>query len=418
MATFHCHVRSGKACKSAGTRHLDYIMGDGKYADKKDVVYCEDGNLPNFANCGKDLFSLADKNERSNGRSFRGLTIAIPNEAGDPVAWSRNLVHAIVDGQAYSFAVHLKNNNPHLHLMFSERTNNRTLQPEKYFSRVNKKIRAYTEKTWLKKTKQKYLGHIRLVAPDYVPAMTGGKEKQFSPSQPEQIAGVQSERIYPRLLAQEKALHQEILQHTNQGELKMNHNKLLNASTHASVDEGLGNIYGEMSGMVGVVENADDDPLQSKYQYRLARQIYEGFSVYGLTYCHMRNPNYVYMCFADKSKIYDHGDRLVAHAGTVEDNAQRIIELARIKKWKSVRLMGSMAFVEMAMRNAHAAGLDVSPIDSEQLELWNRILQMKPHPLLSRLFLMLCLFLHRWLALVQSSQNVMPVLIRQNVDGV
>jgi hypothetical protein len=380
MATFHCHARSGKACKGAGARHCDYILGEGKYADKSEVVYCEHGNLPVFANCGKRFFALADQNERSNGRSYRGLTIAIPVEAADPVAWSRQLVHAIAGDQAFSFSVHLKERNPHLHLMLSERTNSRNLPPQKYFSRANKKIRAYTEKSWLKKVKAKYLEHIRTVAPTYTPAMAGGRERQFSPSQPDKIAGAQAERILPKLLELAKAFQAKEGRHIKQEEHKMTNEKskaknteLLKAPEAAPVED-LSAIYGCDVEEWGGIENADPRPADdTAYQYRLAQQKYEGFRIRGLTYCRMGNPKYVVLWFADKSKIIDSGNTLTASAGTAKENAQRLIELARLKKWQSVRLSGSVAFVEAAMRSADAAGLEVSPGDEAQRRLWERI---------------------------------------------
>ena len=378
MATFHCHSSSGKSCKGAGARHCDYIEGDGKYADKKDVVYCEDGNLPAFAKSAKELFTAADKNERLNGRSYRGLTIAIPKEASDPVAWSKQLVQAIVGDQAYSFAVHLKDRNPHLHLMLSERTNSRTLPPQKYFSRVNKKIRAYTEKSWLEKTKKTYLRHIRTVAPDYTPKMTGGKEKQFSPSQPEKIAGVQAERILPRLLELERKFNEEKSRHINQGERKMN-NEIKDKNTApfkaqtTPEDEDLSGIYGVEMESFGWCEIANADLTNPQYQYRLAESKYEGFSIYGLKYIRMNNSKYVTLWFFDKSKIVDSGVTITATGGTAKDNAQRIIELAKLKNWESIRLSGSDAFIEAAMINALAAGLVVLPTDEGQVKLWERI---------------------------------------------
>lgn len=122
----------------------------------------------------------------------------------------------------------------------------------------------------------------------------------------------------------------------------------------------------------GMVENADPEPNQ-EYQYRLAASKYEGFSIYGLTFCNMKNPKYVTLFFSDRSKIVDSGLHITASGGTAKDNAQRIIELAKLKKWNTVRLSGSLAFVEAAMSCALAAGLDVSPIDDEQRELWERI---------------------------------------------
>lgn len=388
MATFHCHARSGKSCKSAGARHLDYILGDGKYSDKNEVIYCEDGNLPDFASTGKEFFTLADQSERANGRSYFGLTISIPNESGNPVSWSRQLIQAIVGGQAYSFAVHLKDGNPHLHVMFSERTNNRTLPPQKYFSRANKKIRAYTEKSWLKQTKNKYLEHIRMVAPGYVPTMAGGKEKQFSPSQPEKIAGAQAERILSRLLAQEKAIYEENIVNVNQGERKMineqiiDKNALLSAPPTLS-DEDLSQVYGATYEQCGMIENADPRPASDKtYQYRLAQQIYtDAFALEGLTYCRINNKKYVVMWFADKSKIVDQGNLITATEGeSARDTARRLVELAgKHKGWTRLKLSGSEAFVSEAMLNCVRLGLEVEPADENQRLLWKRILsESKP----------------------------------------
>lgn len=122
----------------------------------------------------------------------------------------------------------------------------------------------------------------------------------------------------------------------------------------------------------GMIENADLAP-NKEYQYRLAASKYEGFSIHGLTFCNLKNPKYVTLFFADRSKIVDSGLHITASGGTAKENAQRMIELAALKKWQSVRLSGSIAFVEAAMMNAHAEGLEVSPIDEEQRELWARI---------------------------------------------
>lgn len=121
-----------------------------------------------------------------------------------------------------------------------------------------------------------------------------------------------------------------------------------------------------------VIEGADEQ-TKTQHQYRLAARQYEGFNIHGLTFCNMKNPKYVTLFFTDRSKIVDSGQRIVASGGTAEDNAKRLIELARLKKWEVVRLSGPIDFVKAAMISAQAAGLDVSPIDDEQRELWAQI---------------------------------------------
>lgn len=108
---------------------------------------------------------------------------------------------------------------------------------------------------------------------------------------------------------------------------------------------------------------------------RLAQQKYEGFDIYGLTYCQMKNPRYVTMWFDNngiKSKIVDSGNTITSTGDTAQKSAQRIVELAQLKKWEKIKLSGSDAFIEEAMKCAHASGLEVSPTD-EQRKLWEKI---------------------------------------------
>ena len=154
--------------------------------------------------------------------------------------------------------------------------------------------------------------------------------------------------------------------------IKTKNQQLLKASAKPAEDLGAINLASLHAQECGIIENADPEPSR-KNQYRLAASLYEGFSIHGLTYFNMKNPKYVTLFFTDRSKIVDSGLHITASGGTPKDNAQRIIELAKLKKWNTVRLSGSLAFVEAAMSYALAAGLDVSPIDEEQRELWARI---------------------------------------------
>ncbi len=65
MATFYLRTRTGLACKKAGGRHALYIAGKDRYADKKEVVFVEDKNLPLWAKNADDFFSQADDNVAS-----------------------------------------------------------------------------------------------------------------------------------------------------------------------------------------------------------------------------------------------------------------------------------------------------------------------------------------------------------------
>jgi MobA/MobL family len=181
MATFYLRTRSGLACKKAGANHSAYIAGVGRYSNKHEVIAVIDKNLPQWATDGRDFFQKADVNERANGRSYRSLVFAIPLEATDKTKWAEDLTVKILgDRHAYRMAIHEDENNPHCHLMFTERGRKDDLSPDKYFGRSNAKDRTISQKAWLVQAKTTYLEQIRTVAPSYTPKLT--KEPKIGPS--------------------------------------------------------------------------------------------------------------------------------------------------------------------------------------------------------------------------------------------
>lgn len=175
MATFYLRTRTGLACKKAGRRHAMYIAGKDRYADKNEVVFVVDKNLPAWATNADEFFTQADNNERANGRSYRSIVFAIPNEASDKAQWAQDFTSALIDDRhAYRLAVHIpaSGHNPHAHLMFTERAM-ADLPAESYFGRKNAKAKQYSgnkSKQWLERAKQQYLAFIRAICPDYLPA--------------------------------------------------------------------------------------------------------------------------------------------------------------------------------------------------------------------------------------------------------
>jgi MobA/MobL family len=120
-------------------------------------------------------------NERANGRSYRSIVFAIPLEATDKTKWAEDLTAKLLrDRHAYRIAIHEDKNNPHCHLMFTERGRKDDLSPDKYFGRSNVKDRAISQKAWLVQAKKIYLAEIRTVAPSYTPSFS--KEPKIGPS--------------------------------------------------------------------------------------------------------------------------------------------------------------------------------------------------------------------------------------------
>lgn len=178
MATFYLRTRTGLASKKAARRHALYISGQDRYADKTEVQFVIDKNLPSWANTADDFFAEADQNERSNGRSYRSIVFAIPNEAIDKCEWAQEFAQTLLGNKhAYRLAVHIPQNqhNPHAHLMFTER-GQADMPAETYFGRKNAKERAFSgskSKQWLDSAKRQYLALIRRLCPDYTPPNRG-----------------------------------------------------------------------------------------------------------------------------------------------------------------------------------------------------------------------------------------------------
>lgn len=174
MATFYLRTRTGLACKKAGQSHALYIAGLAQYKNKTEVQLVIDKNLPSWALNADDFFTKADSHERANGRSFRSIVFAIPNEAYDKEQWAQEFTQTILgDRHAYRLAVHIPTggHNPHAHLMFTERRQS-ALPAETYFGRKNTKEKAFSgskSKQWLASAKSQYLALIRTICPTYTP---------------------------------------------------------------------------------------------------------------------------------------------------------------------------------------------------------------------------------------------------------
>lgn len=150
MATYHLKVKNG--LKGTGLKHAQYIERDdsyvssysvsengghydyitraNRYSHKQDLVAAESGNLPVWAKTADDFWAAADKYERANGRTYRELEISLPRELTDSqnIELIRQLVKDVLGSRSftYTWAYHKPiaadgEENPHVHLMFSER---------------------------------------------------------------------------------------------------------------------------------------------------------------------------------------------------------------------------------------------------------------------------------------------------------
>ena len=154
-------MKSGsRGAGQSAAAHGAYIAREGKYAtdiDDDQAQFVEHGNLPEFAEGDAHLFwAAADEHERANGRLWTEIEVSLPRELSreDQIALAREFREAMIgDRHAYSIAIHVPKTldgnaeNPHIHLMFSERViDDRTklLDEDTYFKRNG----AMKDRSW------------------------------------------------------------------------------------------------------------------------------------------------------------------------------------------------------------------------------------------------------------------------------
>lgn len=150
MALARLSVKVGK--KGKASAHAKYIAREDKYAKNPDIEKLEftgHGNMPSWAEKDPNIFwQTADEFERKNGSAYREHIISLPRELTPEQNheflkdW---IAQEIGDKHVYQYAIHNPKaldgkEQPHAHLMFSERTlDNIERAPDQFFKRYNSK---------------------------------------------------------------------------------------------------------------------------------------------------------------------------------------------------------------------------------------------------------------------------------------
>ena len=174
MAVYHLKASFGSRSGGQSARaKADYIEREGRYAeDAEELEHKEHGNMPQWAQAepGK-YWEAADQNERANGRLYSEVQFALPKELSEPqrreVAWRFAERLTGEEKLPYTLAIHRggpEGENPHAHLMFSERGHDGIERSgEQWFRRYNAKVpekggarksRAAKAGDWLEKTRE------------------------------------------------------------------------------------------------------------------------------------------------------------------------------------------------------------------------------------------------------------------------
>lgn len=171
MAIFHLNVKTISRGTTSAKSKFCYITRSEKYAkDIDELVAMGAGNMPEWAKENQDTFKkyweCADRFERANGRLCNQIEFALPKELSadqqEELVINFSLaVSSTQDGQLpFTYAVHKgKGENPHCHLMLSERVNDGIPRsPETWFKRASpkdaslggaKKTSCFQNKNWL-----------------------------------------------------------------------------------------------------------------------------------------------------------------------------------------------------------------------------------------------------------------------------
>ena len=119
--------------------------------------------------------------------------------------------------------------------------------------------------------------------------------------------------------------------------------------------------------------------MKENFQYRLAKEQYESFAILGLSYINIKHPKHITLWFNDRSSLVDKGSVIAASGGTAKANAERMVELARLKNWKRISFSGDEDFLREAFRQALAMSLEIVVEGEGQQTLLNLIMaEAKP----------------------------------------
>ena len=178
MAIYHLDVKTGtRGGGQSASAKYDYLGREGRYSqDAEELEHRESGNMPAWAEDDpRTYWEAADDHERTNGRLFQQVEVALPGELDE--RQRRDLARSFAgrltgeERLPYTLAIHRgestnpdKQENPHMHLVISERANDGIERSaEQWFKRANgkqperggaKKSRTMMDKHWIAQTRQ------------------------------------------------------------------------------------------------------------------------------------------------------------------------------------------------------------------------------------------------------------------------
>lgn len=176
MSIYHLTAKTGSRSGGQSAKaKADYIQREGKYArDRDEVLHTQSGHMPEWAERPADYWDGADLYERANGRLFKEVEFALPIELtlDQQKALASEFAQHLTGAERlpYTLAIHAGDGeNPHCHLMISERKNDGVQRPaDQWFKRYNakhserggaQKSESLKPKAWLEQTREAWADH-------------------------------------------------------------------------------------------------------------------------------------------------------------------------------------------------------------------------------------------------------------------
>ncbi len=371
MASNHFSFKKGG--RGRGHAHFHYITGTGNYSEKEDVVHVHHCNYPAWCQDNPALFwHLGDQLTRANGKVYSEFEAALPRELPIPSlielaeSFAKNM---LADKHVYTVAVHAAlasdgGTNPNMHIMFNERLvddierGTTPRGPEVWFRRFNAESPAQggcqVDPFW---NDRECPNRLRIawetLCNEYL-IKHGIDRKIDMRSNWQKGIGKPIEPkigVGPGAAARKKVVDQ-IRHGLDSTDLENGSLSLLNGS--------------DPIGQIICAENGDAAHIKKRILERaIHASVSEAFAR-ELWFVRM-SEEFTWVVFrAPPGGIKDSGPSMTAHGMPDASAAQRLIELAKAKKWTQIRCTGEAAFVREAIRLALAAGIEVIPANDAQ----------------------------------------------------
>lgn len=335
-------------------QHFGYITRKGKYANHKDLVFSESGNMPKWAKDEIDYWQTVSYQEmdleqqiregkrKEANYAVRKLRFALPNEMthDEMIQFTKDYLDANYKNLPYTFAIHEKDSaiygikNPHVHVIFADYVNNERAQ--------NLDRDTYFKKHGVSRAKREYGGAYR--TRDYISHNPQGY-KRARKDLADRINAYYEERGIDKRVS-EKSLATQIKKSLQQGDLltaeilKRTKPFRLNPRKFAKYQKVIQEKV--LAGWENV-KNLDDVPdpeVKNRIVQEFEKQIKENFMKYVKTL--ERGPSDLDKLHAIEAKM-DELHFLMRFAPNRRDsfmarNKKRLEELEKEKNWIQLRL--------------------------------------------------------------------------------